>query len=80
MCPIAVDEYLPDLVSNLSEAFLMFSHEAVKLSALLERSEAAASPESCYELQKQCIAEVQAFEEYLNRKEEIFAYLNVASR
>jgi hypothetical protein len=31
-------------------------------------------------LQKQCIAEVQAFEEYLNRKEKIFAYLKVESR
>jgi hypothetical protein len=76
----ATDKYLAGLVFNLSEAFIMFSHEAVKLSGLLERTEAAASPESCYDLQEQCIAEVQAFEEYLNRKEEIFAYLNVVSR
>jgi hypothetical protein len=64
----------------LSEAFNMFSIEAAKLSALLARSEAPVSPESYYELRKQCIAEVQAFEEYLNRKEEIFAHLNVESR
>lgn len=79
MSPTATDRYLSGLVSNLSEAFIMFSHEAVKLNGLLERSEAASS-DSSYELQKQCIAEVQAFEVYLNRKEEIFAYLNVASR
>ena len=80
MSPTARDRYLSGLVSNLSEAFIMFSHEAVKLNGLLERSEAASSSDSSYELQKQCIAEVQAFEVYLNRKEEIFAYLNVASR
>jgi hypothetical protein len=80
MSLIATDEYLADLVFNLSEAFIMFSNEAVKLSGLLERSEAPVPPESNYALQKQCIAEVQAFEEYLNRKEEIFAYLNVESR
>jgi hypothetical protein len=80
MSPTATDRYLSGLVSNLSEAFIMFSHEAVKLNGLLERSEAASSSDSSYELQKQCIAEVQAFEVYLNRKEEIFAYLNVASR
>jgi len=68
------------LVSDLSEAFSMFSNEAVKLSALLARSEVPVSPESYSDLQKQCIAEVQAFEEYLNRKEEIFAHLNVESR
>ena len=61
-------------------AFSMFSNEAVKLSALLARSENPVSSESYYELHKQCIAEVQAFEEYLNQKEGIFAYLNVESR
>jgi hypothetical protein len=77
MSLIATDECLADLVSNLSEAFSMFSNEAVKLSALLARSENPVSSESYYELHKQCIAEVQAFEEYLNQKEGIFAYLNV---
>jgi hypothetical protein len=80
MSLIATDKYLANLVSDLSEAFSIFSNEAVKLSALLVRSEAPVSPESNYELRKQCIAEVHAFEEYLNRKEEIFAYLNVESR
>ena len=80
MSLIATDEYLADLVFDLSEAFSMFSNEAVKLSALLARSEVPVSPESYYDLRKQCIAEVEAFEEYLNRKEEIFAYLNVESR
>ena len=80
MSLIATDEYLADLVFDLSEAFSMFSNEAVKLSALLARSEVPVSPESYSDLQKQCIAEVQAFEEYLNRKEEIFAHLNVESR
>ena len=80
MSLIATDECLADLVSNLSEAFSRFSNEAVKLSALLARSENPVSSESYYELHKQCIAEVQAFEEYLNQKEEIFAYLNVESR
>jgi hypothetical protein len=80
MSLIATDKCLTELVSNLSEAFSMFSNEAVTLSGLLARSEAPASPETNYALQKQCIAEVQAFEEYLNRKEEIFAYLKVESR
>jgi hypothetical protein len=71
---------LADLVSDLSEAFTTFSKEAVKLSAILARSDAPVSPESYDELRKQTIAEVQAFEEYLNRKEEIFAYLEVESR
>jgi hypothetical protein len=80
MSLIATNEYLADLVSDLSVAFRMHSNEAVKLSSLLARSAAPVSPESNYALQKQCVAEVQAFEEYLNRKEEIFAYLNVESR
>jgi hypothetical protein len=80
MSLIATDKVLADLVSDLSETFNFFSNEAVKLNVLLARSEAPVSPESNYALQKQCIAEVQAFEEYLNRKEEIFAYLNVESR
>jgi hypothetical protein len=80
MSPTAIGKYLAGLVLNLSEAFITFSHEAVKLNGLLERSEAGVSSDSCCELQKQCIAEVQAFERYLNRKEEIFAYLNVAPR
>ena len=80
MTVIAKDKYLVELVSDLSEAFSIFSNEAVSLSALLAHSEAPVSPESYYELQKQCIAEVQAFEEYLNRKEEIFAYLKMESR
>jgi len=77
---IATDECLAELVSDLSEALTMFSNEAVSLSALLAHSEAPVSPESYYELQKQCTAEVQAFEEYLNRKEEILSYLKVESR
>jgi hypothetical protein len=80
MSVVATDECLAELVSDMTEAFSAFSNEAVTLSALLARSEAAASPENNLALQKQCSAEVQAFEEYLNRKEEIFAYLNVASR
>lgn len=80
MSLIATDECLAELVSNLSEAFGMFSNEAIKLGTLLAWSEAPVSPESYYDLRKQCIAEVEAFEEYLNRKEEIFAYLNVESR
>jgi hypothetical protein len=75
-----IDTYLSKLVSDLSVAFRMFSNEAVKLSVILTRSEAPGSPESYYELRKQSIAEVQAFEEYLNRKEEILAYLKVESR
>ena len=74
------DTYLSELVSDLSIAFRMFSNEAVKLSALLARSEVPSSPESYCELRMQSIAEVQAFEEYLNRKEEILAYLKVESR
>ena len=74
------DTYLSELISDLSAAFRMFSNEAVKLSVLLARSEAPSSPESYNELRKQSIAEVQAFEEYLNRKEEILAYLKVESR
>jgi hypothetical protein len=74
------DTYLSKLVSDLSVAFRMFSNEAVKLSVILTRSVAPGSPESYYELRKQSIAEVQAFEEYLNRKEEILAYLKVESR
>jgi hypothetical protein len=80
MSPIATGECLAELVSDLSEAFTMFSNEAVSLSALLAHSEAPVSPESYHELQKQCAAEVQAFEEYLNRKEEILSYLKVESR
>jgi hypothetical protein len=71
---------LSDLVSELSAALAAFSNEAVKLGAILARSDAPVSPESYDELRKQTIAEVQAFEEYLNRKEEIFAYLEVESR
>jgi hypothetical protein len=74
------DKYLAVLVSDLSEAFSVFSNEAIKLSGLLARSEAPVSSESNYALRKLCTAEVQAFEEYLNRKEEIFAYLNLESR
>jgi hypothetical protein len=80
MSLVATDNYLADLVSDLSEALNMFSNEAARLSALLARSEAPIPPESYHELRKQCIAEVQAFEEYLNRKEEILAYLKVESR
>jgi hypothetical protein len=80
MSQIATDECLAELVSDLSEAFTLFSNEAITLSALLAHSEAPVSPQSYYDLQKQCTAEVQAFEEYLNRKEEIFAYLKVESR
>jgi hypothetical protein len=80
MSLIATDEYLGDLVSEMSKAFRLYSNEAVNLSSLLARSAAPVSPESNSALQKQCIPGVQAFEEYLNRKEEIFAYLNVESR
>ena len=80
MSLIATDECLAELVSDLSEAFTMFSNEAVSVSALLAHSKAPVSRESYHELQKQCTAEVQAFEEYLNRKEEIFSYLKVDSR
>ena len=80
MSLIATDECLAELVSDLSEALTTFSNEAVSLSALLAHSEAPVSPESYHELQNQCAAEVQAFEKYLNRKEEVFAYLKVESR
>ena len=80
MSLIATDEYLADLVSDLSEAFRTYSNEAVNLSTLLARSEAPVSPESNYALQKQCIADFQAFEEYLNRKEDTASYLHVESR
>jgi hypothetical protein len=80
MNQIATDKNLAVLVSGLSEAFSVFSKEAANLSGLLARSEAPVSPKSNDALQKQCIAEVQAFEEYLNRKEEIFAHLKVESR
>jgi hypothetical protein len=77
---IATDECLTELVSHLSEAFSMFSIEALKLGSLLEHSGEPLSPECYDELGKQCMAEVQAFEEYLNIKEEIFAYLMMESR
>jgi hypothetical protein len=80
MSLLATDSYLADLVSDLSEAFSTFSKEAGKLSVLLGGSEAAVSPESYNELRRQSVAEVQAFEEYLNQKEEILAYLKVESR
>ena len=80
MSLVGADKHLAFLVSDLSETFNFFSNEAVKLKVLLARSEGPVSAESCYELQKQCTAEVQAFEEYLNRKEEIFEYLNLESR
>ena len=74
------ENYLADLISDLSGAFSMFSNEAAKLSILLARSEAPVSLERYDELRTQSVAEVQAFEEYLNRKEEILAYLKVESR
>ena len=80
MSLIATDESLAELVSHLSEAFSMFSIEALKLGALLERSREPVSRECYDKLGKQCMAEVQAFEEYLNQKEEIFASLKVESR
>jgi hypothetical protein len=80
MSLIAVDECLADLVSDLSEAFHKFSNETAKLTDLLVRSEAPVSLENYDELRKQSVAEVQAFEDYLNRKEEIFAHLKVESR
>jgi hypothetical protein len=80
MSLVATDKHLAHMVFDLSDAFRAFSTEAAKLGALLQRSEEPVSPEWYDELQKQCIAEVQAFEEYLNRKEEIFAYLKVESR
>jgi hypothetical protein len=80
MSLIATDKYLADLVSDLSYALSVFSNEAVKLSVLLARAEDPISPEGYSQLRKQSIVEVQAFEEYLNRKEEILAYLRVESR
>jgi hypothetical protein len=80
MTLIATDGCLADLVSDLSEAFHRFSNETAKLSVLLAQSEAPVSPENYDDLRKRSIAEVQAFEDYLNRKEEIFAYLKVESR
>ena len=80
MSLIATEKYLADLVTDLSEAFNIFSNEAAKLSILLAQSEAPVSPENYDELRTQSVAEVQAFEEYLNRKEEILAYLKVESR
>ena len=74
------DQCLAGLVSHLSEAFGRFSTEAVKLAALLGRSREPVSRAYYDKLAKQCMAEVQAFEEYLNRKEEIFEYLKVESR
>jgi len=76
----ATENYLAELISDLSKAFSIFSNEAAKLSILLARSEACVSLERYNELRKQSVAEVQAFEEYLNRKEEILAYLKVESR
>jgi len=63
MTLVATDKHLAVLVSDLSKAFKFFSNEAVRLNVLLARSEGPVSAESCYELQKQCTAEVQAFEE-----------------
>jgi hypothetical protein len=80
MSLVATDKHLAHMVFDLSDASRAFSTEAAKLGALLQRSEEPVSPEWYDELQKQCIAEVQAFEEYLNRKEKIFAYLRVESR
>lgn len=77
---IAKDECLAELVSHLSEAFSMFSTEALKLGTLLAHSGEPVSRECYDKLERQCVAEVQAFEEYLNRKEEIFAYLKLESR
>jgi hypothetical protein len=80
MSLIGIDECLAELVSDLSEAFHKFSNEAAKLSDLLVRSKAPVPLENYDRLRKQSVAEVQAFEVYLNRKEEIFAHLKVESR
>ena len=80
MSQVATENYLADLIADLSEAFSMFSNEAAKLSILLAQSEAPVSLERYDELRTQSVAEVQAFEEYLNRKEEILTYLKVESR
>jgi hypothetical protein len=77
---VATASPITDLVSDLSEAFRTFSNEAEKLSALLNQSEFPVSAETHFELRTQCLAEVLAFEEYLNRKEEILSYLKVDSR
>src|SRR5579862_5760275 len=76
----ATDNYLADVVSDLPKAFHKFSNEAAKLSKLLARSEAPASPKNYGELRMQPVVEVQAFEEYLIRKEEMFAHRKVESR
>ena len=80
MSLIGIDECLADLVTDLSEAFHKFSNETAKLSAILAQSEAPVSLENYDKLRKQSVAEVQAFEGYLNRKEELFAHLKVESR
>jgi len=80
MSLIAIDECLAGLISDLSEAFSIFSNEAAKLRILLARSDPPLSAENYDELRTQSVAEVQAFEEYLNRKEEILARLKVESR
>jgi hypothetical protein len=80
MSLVATDKYLPDLVSDLSEAFSIFSNEVGKLNALFARSDAPVSHETYHELRRQSVAEVQAFEHYLDRKEEILAHLKVESR
>jgi len=80
MTLVATDKHLAVLVSDLSATFKFFSNEAARLNVLLARLEAPLSRKSCHELQRQCTVEVQAFEEYLNRKEEIFAYLSLESR
>jgi hypothetical protein len=80
MSPIAKHNYLPGLVSDLSKAFHKFSNETAKLSDIVARSEDPVSPKNYDELRKQSVAEVQAFDEYLNRKEEILAHLKVESR
>ena len=74
------DKSLADSASAFSEAFTHFSTEAIKLSAMLVRAETPVSLETNNDLREQCIAEVQMFEEYLNRKEAVFAYLKVKSR
>jgi hypothetical protein len=80
MSLITKDQCLAEMVSHLSEAFSMFSNEALKLGALLTRSREPVSRDCYDKLWKQCMTEVQAFEEYLNRKEEILAHLRVESR
>ena len=77
---ISTDKNLAEMVSDLSVALNIFSSEAEKLTLVLARSDAPASPEGRDEVRKQGIAELSAFDEYMNRKEEIFAYLRVQSR